>query len=575
MLNFPIAESFSLFLVPNHLFDFRKLHFNMKQRLLCGVLFFMGILFLAAQNNYPTNQQITQRLQQLSSDRVATLTSLVKTETGQDIRVLKIGTGDIDNKPAIAVVGGAEGFHVLSVELALQFAERLVSDHKEALETTTFYIFPNMSPDAYAQYHGNLKYERRGNATKVDHDRDGSVSEDPYEDLNNDGFITQIRVKSPMGDHKTHPEDARVLVKADRNKGEVGSYLVYSEGVDNDKDGKFNEDPVEGIAFNKSLTYKFPVFEPFAGDYPVSQPESRALLDYLFDQWNIFAFVTFSPANNLSEPLKHNAQEAKKRVVGSMLEKDVALNKMVSELYNKTISQKAFQQDNQGTDGDFFQWAYFHFGRLSFSTPGWWVPEVKADKPENGEGEEKPKKPEEKPTVTKESNFMAWADREGLTDVFVPWTTVNHPDFPNQKVEVGGIKPFVMHNPPYAMVDSIALEHTNFILELAKMQPKLEFHNVKVEKLSGGLSRITADLYNNAPLPTHSELGEQSRWLRKIRIDITKDKEEVLAGNTINLIDKMDAFESKTMSWIVKGSGNVEIKAGAAHAGFAVLNVKL
>ncbi len=543
--------------------------------------FLMGILLIpvTAQNNYPTNQQVNQRLQKLNNDRTAKLTALVKTEGGQDIWVLKIGTGDLDNKPAIAVVGGAEGFHVLSVELALQFAEHLVNNYKEALEKTTFYIFPNMSPDAYSQYHSSLKYERRGNAAKVDHDRDGSVSEDPYEDLNNDGFITQIRVESPMGNHKTHPEDARVLVKADRNKGEGGSYLVYSEGVDNDKDGKFNEDPIEGIAFNKSLTYKFPVFEPFAGDYPVSQPESRALLDYLFDQWNIFAFVTFSPANNLSEPLKHNAQEAKKRVVGSILEKDVALNKMVSELYNKTISQKekAFQQDNQGTDGDFFQWAYFHFGRLSFSTPGWWVPEIKAEKTEEKDEneEEKSEKDKDKPTVTKESNFMDWADREGLTDVFVPWQTVNHPDFPNQKVEAGGIKPFVMHNPPYKMVDSIALEHTNFILELAKMQPKLEFHNVKVEKLSGGLSRITADLYNNAPLPTHSELGERSRWLRKIRIDITKDKEEVLAGNTINLIDKMDAFESKTITWIVKGSGNVEIKAGAAHAGFAVLNVKL
>jgi len=170
---------------------------------------------------------------------------------------------------------------------------------------------------------------------------------------------------------------------------------------------------------------------------------------------------------------------------------------------------------------------------------------------------------------------MAWADQQNLKNIFVPWITVSHPDFPNQKVEVGGIKPFVMQNPPFNMVDSIAIQHTNFILKLAAMQPKLEFHNLKVEKLSGGLSRITADLFNNSPLPTHSELGEKSRWLRKIRIDITKDKKEVIAGNTIHLIDKLDAFETKTMSWIVKGSGNVEIKAGAAHCGIATLNTKL
>lgn len=527
-------------------------------------------LSIHSQNNYPTSQEISQRLKTLGNSKFVTLNSLTKTDGNQDIWVLKIGTGNLDNKPAIAIVGGAEGFHVLSVELAIQFAERLVNNHAEQLEHTTFYVFPNMSPDAYNQYHNALKYERRGNAVALDHDRDGNKNEDTYDDLNRDGFITQIRVESALGDYKTHPDDNRLLVKANRAKGEAGSYLVYSEGIDNDKDGHFNEDLDEGYAFNKNFTYKFPVFQPLAGDFPVSQKETRALVDYLFNQWNIFAFVTFSPANNLSEPLKFNESEAKKRVLTSMLKNDVTTNKMVSDVYNKTISQKAFQQDNQGTDGDFFQWAYFHFGRLSFSTPGWWVPEVK---PENTE-EDKPKTTE-KPVVTKESNFLAWAKKEGLNDVFVEWTSVTHPDFPSQNVEVGGIKPFVMHNPPFKLVDSIALQHTNFILKLADMQPKLEFHNVKVEKLSGGLSRITADLFNNSPLPTHSELGEKSRWLRKIRIDITKDKKEVLAGNTINLINKLDAFETKTLSWIVKGSGSVEIKAGAAHASFATLNVKL
>lgn len=523
-----------------------------------------------SQNTYPTSQEISQRLKTLSNSKFVTLTSLTKTEGNQDIWVLQIGTGNLDNKPAIAVVGGAEGFHVLSVELAIQFAERLVNNHPEQLDHTTFYVFPNMSPDAYNQYHKSIKYERRGNDVALDHDRDGSKSEDAYDDLNKDGWITQIRIESAMGDYKTHQTDNRLLVKANRAKGEAGGYLVYSEGIDNDKDGKFNEDLEEGYAFNKNFTYKFPVFQPLAGDYPVSQKETRALLDYLFERWNIFAFVTFSPANNLSEPLKFNEAEAKKRVLTSMLKKDVTTNKMVSDVYNKTISQKAFQQENQGTDGDFFQWAYFHFGRFSFSTPGWWIPEVKIDNTEEDKS-----KTTEKPVVTKASNFLAWTAQQGITDAFVDWTSISHPDFPNQKVEVGGIKPFAMHNPPFSLVDSIALQHTNFILKLAEMQPKLEFHNVKVEKLSGGLSRITADLFNNSPLPTHSELGEKSRWLRKIRIDITKDKKEVVAGNTINLINKLEAFETKTMSWIVKGSGSVEIKAGAAHAGFATLNVKL
>nr|WP_287936407.1 M14 family metallopeptidase [Algoriphagus sp.] len=528
----------------------------MRKFLLTGLL--LGSLICGsanAQTDYPTLSQVTQRLQKLGSNASVDLKTLTKTEGGKDIQVLKIGTGNKDQKPAIAVVGGVEGFHVLSVELALQFAEKLVAENSKALESTTFYIFPNMSPDAYEQYHAALKYERRGNAVAADHDRDGTPNDNGYTDLNGDGLITWMRVEDPMGDWMISKEDERVLVKADRSKGEAGKYRVFKESKDDDKDGKFAEDLKEGIAFNRSLTYKFPVFEPLAGDIAVSQKESRAMLDYLFEQWNIFAFVTFSPANNLSSPLKYNAPDARKRVVTSILEKDQAINAMVSEMYNKTVSQKAFQQSNQGTDGDFFQWAYFHFARLSFSTPGYWTPEFKGK-------------------TNAEANYLAWADSLGWNS-FVPWTEVKHPDFPNQKVEVGGIKPFVMVNPPFEKVGEIAQQHTDFILKLAAMQPKLEFHNLKTESLGNGLTRITVDLYNNSPLPTHSEMGARSRWLRKVRIDIDAATDKLISGDNIKLVDSMGAYEKATFSWIIRGTGNVTIKAGASHTGFATQTVKL
>jgi len=514
-----------------------------------------------AQSDYPTLSQLNQRLQRVASYASAELTSLTKTEGGKDIWVLKVGTGKLDQKPAIAVVGGVEGYDVLSVELAVQFAEKLVADHADALEATTFYIFPNMSPDAYEQYHASLKYERRGNALSVDHDRDGTPGGSGYTDLNGDGMITMMRVEDPMGDYMISKEDERVLVKADKSKGEAGKYSLYKESKDDDKDGEFAEDLKEGIAFNKSLTYKFPVFEPLAGDMPVTQKETRALLDYLFEQWNIFAFVTFSPANNLSSPLKYNAGNAKKRIVTSILEKDQLINAMVSDLYKETVKQKAYQQENQGTDGDFFQWAYFHFGRLSFGTPGYWIPEFKDST--------------DKSKSNAEANYLAWADSLGTTDVFVPWKEMQHPDFPGKKVEVGGIKPFVMTTPSFDKVGEIADQHTAFILKLAEMQPKLEIHNVKTESLGNGLTRVTLDLFNNSAIPTHSEIGENSRWLRKIRIDMDADADKIVSGNKIELKDSLGAYEKASFSWIIRGAGNVTVKAGASHAGFTSATVKL
>ena len=245
----------------------------MNRNLLCLLVAgIFSLLSATAQGDYPTNQEVEQRLKNISSSGNAKLLSLTKTE-GQDVWALQLGTGDIENKPAIAITGGAEGYHLLSVELALQVAERILKNHPELLETTTFYVFPNMSPDAYSQYFSKLKYERRGNAMKIDQDRDGIVSEDGYEDLNGDGLITMVRVESPLGKKVAHENEGRILVDSENEIREGKRYLTFSEGIDNDKDEKYNEDPEEGIAFNKNLTYQFPVFEPYAGDFPVSQKE--------------------------------------------------------------------------------------------------------------------------------------------------------------------------------------------------------------------------------------------------------------------------------------------------------------
>ncbi|OMP32116.1 M14 family metallopeptidase [Mangrovimonas sp. DI 80] len=527
---------------------------------------------LMAQD-YPTNNDIHKRLQAIAkSSKNANLSSLGKTEGNQDIWLLTLGSDNEDQKPGIVIVGGTEGPHVLGVELALQFAERLLADHPNVLEHTTFYVFPNMSPDAYAQYHAALKYERLGNAVTSDHDRDGSKGEDPYEDLNGDGLITQMRVKSALGTYIPAAEDNRMLVKADRAKGEAGTYLVYTEGIDNDKDHQWNEDPAEGIAFNKTFTYKFPIFEPFAGDYAASQKETRYFIDYLFTQPNIYAFICFGPQNNLSTPLAYNKQGNDKKIISSILEEDATVNKMVSDLYNANVKAKPYKQTNQGTGGDLFQWAYFHFGRFSFSTPAWWIPEIKTEAKEGGDSKEKKDKDDALPY---EVNVMKWVEQEGLQELFVPWHPITHPDFPNQTVEVGGLKPFATTTPPFRMVDSIAISHTNFIVEFTKLQPKLEWHNVRTQKLDGGLVRITADLYNNAPLPTHSQLGSKSRWLQKLKVSISKPQEQLVAGNPTQLIDHLKAYEKKTLTWIVKGSGNVTLTAGAPHTAYATNALKL
>ncbi len=227
---------------------------------------------------YSNHAQISQRLKAVESANptLAKLQSLTRTIGGKDIWAMEIGAGDRANHPAIAVIGGVEGSHLLGQELAVGFIEKLLANAqkdsiKDLLNTTTFYVFPSMSPDAAEQYFERIKFERSANANPTDDDRDGKVNEDPFEDLNNDGLITWVRVEDPIGKWKTHPADNRIMILANQEKGEQGKYILISEGNDNDKDGRFNEDGEGGVHFNKSLTFDPPYFAAGAGEHPVSK----------------------------------------------------------------------------------------------------------------------------------------------------------------------------------------------------------------------------------------------------------------------------------------------------------------
>ena len=92
-----------------------------KGWLLLSALCLIGLNSLA--QDYPTLSQQSQRLKMLANSPKVRLGSITTTRGGNDIWMLTLGTGDVDNKPAMVVVGGVEGAHLLGVELATQFAE--------------------------------------------------------------------------------------------------------------------------------------------------------------------------------------------------------------------------------------------------------------------------------------------------------------------------------------------------------------------------------------------------------------------------------------------------------------------
>ena len=543
-------------------------------------IFTLMFQLTAVSGQYQNHNQMSERIDALAEKypELCAVTSLAKTMGGKDIRLITIGTGNKDSKPGVVVAGGVDGRYLIGRELALGFAEEILKRSKEdsirlLLDKITFYVLPDLSPDASAQFFSEVKYERNVNSRATDDDKDFVFDEDPCEDLNKDGFITLIRIKDPAGNYIGSDEDGRVMVKADLSKGQTGNYLVYSEGTDNDKDGQFNEDGAGGVNFNHNLTYNYEEFGLNAGLYPVSEPETRAVVDFLYDRFNIYMVLAFGPQDNLGQPMKAAERPAGEQAparnqspeqgmmrrergrITSIMKTDETVNKLVSDKYHEITGSKG-SPPAVSEPGNFMDWAYFHYGRYSFSTPGWWF---QVEKGKNAE-----------------AVFLKIAEKNKLSDTFLPWTAIVHPDFPGKSAEVGGMKPFALINPPRDTIGDLISSHYRFITTVAAMHPELEFLDVSVEDAGEDIFRLSLKVHNKGVFATNTEIGEPNIWTRVMGLALELSKgQTIISGLKVQRIQRLQGNESAEFSWLISGKGRTVISAGAANVGTVTTSAEL
>lgn len=517
------------------------------KRLLACLLLLTGLCCpLAAEpilKGYADFATYQQRVKQLAEHPLAEVSSLAKTPGGREIYLITLGTKPTKEKPALLIVGNVAGPHLLGAELAEGLAAKILKDSnqeealKSLLKKYTLYVIPRPCPDAEVSFFKKPYRERIGNATSTDEDRDARIDEDPQEDLNQDGFFTQMRVKDPAGEYILHPDDERILIKADPQQGERGSYSLYTEGTDNDEDEQFNEDGPGGVAFNRNFTFEYPYFQPHAGEHQISEPETRAVADFAFDHPNIVAVFTFSPLDNLFHPWKVNKQAENKRIKTTLLSKDEPYVKYFAEKYRELHGGKDAPNSPEGK-GAFSEWAYFHYGRWSFAAQAWWVPKAKPPEKqkEKDDEDEETKAEQDKPSNEKrgaeELNALRWFEQQDR-EAFVEWQEIEHPDFPDQTVEVGGFHPFVRLNPTKQEFEPLIEKHTKAVVELTQLFPQLAFGKTEVKTLGNGLYEITVIVRNEGYLPTMSEMGRISKQVYPLQLSIQlPDGAKLVTGHT-------------------------------------------
>jgi hypothetical protein len=601
-----------------------RLRRAIERRLLAA--FIPGFLILApalqAQDTYPYHDDdaLSSAVRELESrhENLVQVMDVASTPGGGVVRAVRLGAGEgAENRPALLVVAGAYGPHLVGTEVALHVAQSLASSYggdstiTRLLDRTTIYLVLAANPDAAAAFFERPQRERTRNASPYDDDRDSEVDEDGPEDLDGNGLITMMRVLDPAGDWLSDPENPELMRKADPVKGESGAYRVYVEGIDNDGDEAWNEDPPGGIDVNRNLPRGYEFFSEGAGLYPVEAPEARAIAQFYLEHPNIAAVYVLGPQDNLLEAWKHERERSavgtgedgagrrrSRRPLTSVLEVDEPYFAEVARRFREITGLESGPA-SAPSSGDVLASAYYDMGRWSFGSRAWWIPAdddpgeeasegaVETDAAEEGAAEaagtggpqrSRPGKADkEKDPLETERRELRWL-RENVPGGFVEWSEVSHPDFPDRTVEVGGFAPFARLNPPASELDSVLARQERFIVALAGLLPSVTLRDVEVESLSDGVYRIKARVANEGFLPTLSGLGELARWPRRVRVEVVTDGQEIASGQAVQLLGAIPGSgQGEDLEWVLVGraGSRVTIRAASPVAGESSQTVTL
>ncbi len=568
--------------------------------LVCSV----GLMQAASSAAYKDNKSLAAQLKEIAKahKQIFRFESAAASPGKNDVWRAELGASreeDRARRPAMLVVAGIEGNDLAGTASVMAWMESLAKAYgtdekiKKLLDSTTIYVWPRVNPDAVKHFFAKPRIESATNDQPFDEDHDGLVDEDGPEDLNGDGLITWMRVEDPEGEFIIDPKESRLLLKADRLKGERGAWKYLAEGRDNDGDEKWNEDGVGGVNFNRNFPYNFKFFAAGSGRHQVSEVETRALADFIIAHPNIGIVFTFGAADNLVQTPKG---EAPKRPPVALHEEDVGWYREFGKAWRAELGLKK-ELSGSTEPGTFSDWIYFHRGRLSLAARAWSPTiqlelakatkstdeeqkkesEAKADKDSSG----KDKKPDEKGKSEdirneEERAFLKWID-ENAKESFVPWKTFEHPDFPGKKVEIGGYAPFARSNPPEKFFGELAEKHGRFLTDLAGKLPRIGVRMLEAKHLGASVYKVTAQIENNGFLPTMLAQGGLSREVHPTRVVLKTDDKFLLSGKRTTMLNAIQNGEMKEVRWVVRAKGvkKLEIEVISMLGGRVEASVEL
>lgn len=453
-------------------------------------------------------------------------------------------TGKDTDKPAAYFEGGRHSGEITGSESLLWLTQHLLENYGKdseithLIDTKAIYLRPQNNPDGSNLYLFTAQ-ANRSTVKPHDNDRDGLFDEDSGEDLDGDGILYQIRKKA------TTPEElekANYIIDPDHPSRKLmkrvfagkGEYLMYSEGIDNDGDGDYNEDGIGGLDLHRNYPENWRpdtggdltgrgFTQNGAGEFPMSEIESKATVMWMLTHPNISVVNSMDTRvpMHLRAPSTSKAEER-------MYPSDLAIYKEMDQLglsftgypwagdvYETYATRYKINQMTGdplkpsplfGHGPDF---GYFYYGSIWYGDELW---NNGAMKDYNEDG------------IYDDYDALMWDEEANEGKGFKSWTPFTHPTL--GEVEIGGFHPkFFGQNGPTWQLENWAKKQAQFNLAMAKKLPELKVEEVTVTKISDGEYEVALTWKNVGGLPVALEQAKLVKIVQEDRVTLVFDKE--------------------------------------------------
>ena len=496
-------------------------------------------------NKTYTHAQLTTRLEEIAKAHpdLVFLTALSRTDEGRQVWCIELAADrkqlPTNNRPGLLIQGNMHAIEFAGCAQSLYLLTQLLENYpndahiRHLLNTQVIYILPRIDPDG-SDYILQTGHRIRNRL---------HIPKEPNvvypEDINGDGRIGSMRWQTPDGNLKTCPTDPRLLIARQPDDTVGPFYRQTDEGHIPNWDGITIRNTSARCDFNRNFPARWQPSHTSIGwgPYPLSEPETRAVANFVLSHPNISRVLDFHTGNPaifypsaLIAGQTHDFEDARlHRKIGSTGE---ALTGF------RYISGYAEGWHGTHTDilpGAFKEWVYEHTGALCF------IVEMGMHYNYLGLDDLQRQKP---PIEREEADGLAqlaWHEANPKAGLFHVWKPFDHPQL--GPVEIGGWDWVIWSNPPPEKMEDVCKKGAEFILDVAKYCPVIHIEIPEVTSIAENLYKIRVCIRNTGLLSTSAtRQGQNTHPFAKPLLTVqANDDMDMISGKAEQHIDHLPA----------------------------------